>query len=637
MSENWSPTPRVQKMDAAEPVTDSPLSGSHRQKGPEINNIKVLCRFRPDSEYEEGRGKNIVHFLDDKTVKIEVSNSSDTNKDIPCFTYDRVFRMDSKQTNIYDYSIKETIDEFFKGYNGTVLAYGQTGSGKSYTMIGSSIIDKETKGLIPRISEDIFKKIEMGSSEVEYAVGVSFLEIYMENIRDLLNSSSQEKFTIHEDKVNGIYVKGLSQAFVSSSKEIIVALKQGLKNRAISSTLMNNESSRSHTIFQIKLSQKNIVSGTIKKSQLFLVDLAGSEKVDKTGAVGQNLEEAKKINSSLSTLGLVINALTDGKSNHIPYRDSKLTRILQESLGGNSRTSLIITCSPSSLNELETLSTLRFGSRAKSIKNKAHINTELSMSSLQHKILNLEKTNKENQLYIEKIESELLQWRAGEVPTSNAVLCDSSPKSHTKAILAKLNVGDLGNINSTLINNEEIKRRDQKIEELEEVILNMKMQNLKTSHLEELRLFQLESSLAKLNEKLRDVILVNENLRKHLLISEKIVESRDAQINRLKNGLKEQQYRVLQESLSFESKLSYLKEKLDQYNNLDTNENEKISSDKNTKSFGDFIMEDHNDESMLVKLSSNSPLSPKSGLNLRIVKPVRGGKGRTTVEEDEFF
>ena len=162
---------------------------------------------------------------------------------------------------------------------------------------------------------------------------------------------------------------------------------------------MNEESSRSHTIFQVKLTQKHMETEVIKRSNLFLVDLAGSEKVDKTGAQGQTLEEAKKINSSLSALGNVINALTDGKSTHIPYRDSKLTRILQESIGGNSRTSLIINCSPSSFNELETLSTLRFGTRAKSIKNSAHVNTELSTASLKNRITQLEDESKQSILY----------------------------------------------------------------------------------------------------------------------------------------------------------------------------------------------------------------------------------------------
>ena len=167
---------------------------------------------------------------------------------------------------------------------------------------------------------------------------------------------------------------------------------------------MNQESSRSHSIFMIVVSQKNITTGSQKSGQLFLVDLAGSEKVGKTGASGQVLEEAKKINKSLSALGMVINSLTDGKSTHIPYRDSKLTRILQESLGGNSRTSLIVNCSPSLYNDQETISTLRFGVRAKTIKNKAKINSELSPLELRQML-------KKSQAYTSKLEAELLQLR----------------------------------------------------------------------------------------------------------------------------------------------------------------------------------------------------------------------------------
>ena len=176
---------------------------------------------------------------------------------------------------------------------------------------------------------------------------------------------------------------------------------------------MNAESSRSHSIFVITVTQKNVETGSAKSGQLFLVDLAGSEKVGKTGASGQTLEEAKKINKSLSSLGNVINSLTDGKSTHIPYRDSKLTRILQESLGGNSRTTLIINCSPSAYNDAETLSTLRFGMRAKSIKNKAKINTELSPAELKQQLRKAKADVINYQEYAADLESELVVWRSG--------------------------------------------------------------------------------------------------------------------------------------------------------------------------------------------------------------------------------
>jgi kinesin family protein 5 len=321
--------------------------------------------------------------------------------------------MDSRQTDVFGYSIRSTVDDVMNGYNGTVFAYGQTGAGKSYTMMGSDIDDDELKGIIPRIVEQIFASIMDSPSTIEYIVRVSYMEIYMERIRDLLMPQN-DNLPVHEEKNRGVYVKGLLEIFVSNVQEVYEVMRRGASSRAVAATNMNQESSRSHSIFVINIQQKNIETGSAKSGQLFLVDLAGSEKVGKTGASGQTLEEAKKINKSLSALGMVINALTDGKSTHIPYRDSKLTRILQESLGGNSRTTLIINCSPSSYNDAETISTLRFGVRAKAIKNKAKINAELSPAELRAllKKAQTQVTTFEN--YVKSMEGELQLWRNGE-------------------------------------------------------------------------------------------------------------------------------------------------------------------------------------------------------------------------------
>ena len=321
--------------------------------------------------------------------------------------------MDSLQTDIFDFSIRPTVDDILNGYNGTVFAYGQTGAGKSYTMMGSDIDDTDGKGIIPRIVEQIFASILTSPSNIEYTVRVSYMEIYMERIRDLLVPQN-DNLPVHEEKSRGVYVKGLLEVYVSSVQEVYEVMRRGGTARAVAATNMNQESSRSHSIFVITVTQKNLETGSAKSGQLFLVDLAGSEKVGKTGASGQTLEEAKKINKSLSALGMVINALTDGKSSHIPYRDSKLTRILQESLGGNSRTTLIINCSPSSYNDAETISTLRFGVRAKAIKNKAKVNAELSPAELKQLLRKAQGqvTNFEN--YISVLESEVNVWRSGE-------------------------------------------------------------------------------------------------------------------------------------------------------------------------------------------------------------------------------
>lgn len=321
--------------------------------------------------------------------------------------------MDSMQNDVFNFSIAPTVDDILNGYNGTVFAYGQTGAGKSYTMMGSDIDDEVGKGIIPRIVEQIFASILTSPSNIEYTVRVSYMEIYMERIRDLLVPHN-DNLPVHEEKSRGVYVKGLLEVYVSSVQEVYEVMRRGGNSRAVAATNMNQESSRSHSIFVITVTQKNLETGSAKSGQLFLVDLAGSEKVGKTGASGQTLEEAKKINKSLSALGMVINALTDGKSTHIPYRDSKLTRILQESLGGNSRTTLIINCSPSSYNDAETVSTLRFGVRAKAIKNKAKVNAELSPAELKQLLRKAQSQVTSFETYISALESEVTVWRSGD-------------------------------------------------------------------------------------------------------------------------------------------------------------------------------------------------------------------------------
>uniref|UniRef100_A0A1D1YRB6 Kinesin-like protein n=1 Tax=Anthurium amnicola TaxID=1678845 RepID=A0A1D1YRB6_9ARAE len=372
------------------------------------NNIRVVCRFRPQNsrEIREG-GVPIIKYDEDNVDTCRMEGKEFQGN----FTFDRIFPPETQQKFLFDESIKPIVDDVIGGYNGTVFAYGQTGSGKTHTMMGDMDND-EFKGLIPRIVEQIFHSIISSPSTMEYTVKVSYMEIYMEKIRDLLNPQN-DNLPIHEEKNRGVYVKGLLEVYVSSVQEVYEVMKRGGNARIVAYTNMNAESSRSHSIFVITVNQKNLNDGSVKSGKLSLVDLAGSEKVGKTGASGQTLEEAKKINKSLSALGMVINALTDGKSTHIPYRDSKLTRILQESLGGNSRTTLIINCSPSSFNEAETLSTLRFGMRAKSIKNKAKINAELSPAELKALLKKAKSEAVSFQQYISALEGEVGIWRSG--------------------------------------------------------------------------------------------------------------------------------------------------------------------------------------------------------------------------------
>lgn len=597
------------------PLERLPLAGNRRDSMVLLNNnINVICRFRPLLDQEQLRGGKVI--VDTPTSNLCTFKGRDTTAN---FTFDRVFGVDLAQHEVYQFLITQTVDDLMNGYNGTVLAYGQTGLGKLYTMMGLSLYDEDERGIIPRIAEDIFNHIGHGLLDIEYTVGVLYFEIYMEQIRDLLDDSNgpartlqlrrqpltalvlgvpggdlvnttPTKYHIHQDKTNGIYVKGLKQAFVASSEEMLTVLQKGLKNRTQGQTLMNLESLRSHAIFQIKLTQKHVATDITKRSQLFLVDLAGLEKVDKTGAVGQTLEEAKKINLSLLALGNVINALTDGKLSHIPYRDSKLTRILQESLGGNLRTSLIINCLPLSLNEQETLLTLRFGTRAKNIKNSAHVNTEVLAANLKQRLAQMEKLNQQNQIYIRQLELELMLWRLGGQPPPLvpplARLSVTLPNNHLHLSHHSLLVpgllllmiylplrefqlrlpGPLGRLLQIGSARDEIDRRDKKISELEEMLLSYRMDRLRNLHLEDLKLFGLELTLAQLNDKLTEMELVNVNLRKHLLILEKIIELRDIKISKLKSLLKDQQLMISRETLGFKSKLGDILLKLEYLN-----------------------------------------------------------------------
>jgi len=282
-------------------------------------------------------------------------------------------------------------------------------------MMGS--LDREDDyGLIPRASRAIFDMIENTPQEkgTEFRISCSYLEIYNETIQDLFDTT-KKNLQIRESPQNGIYVGDLTEEYVGSEQEIYDLLELGTNNRVVSYTQMNAQSSRSHSVFVIKVNSTS-PDGATKNGRLNLVDLAGSEKVGKTGATGQTLEEAKKINQSLSALGLCINALVE-KKKHIPFRDSKLTRILQESLGGNSKTTIICACSPHSFNIEETISTLKFGQRAKSIKCAVKVNAT--------------KSAKELQMLVEKLQHQLnqLRWKNSALIEQIELLREGKPLS----------------------------------------------------------------------------------------------------------------------------------------------------------------------------------------------------------------
>ena len=352
--------------------------------------IKVFVRFRPLNELEnellsDNCGWETPKYISDTQIGIySTKELKDSNAQIPSnliFKYDKIFTSESQQSQIYENVGKRIVGDVMEGYNGTIFAYGQSGSGKTYTMYGPDIFDDIYKGIIPRIVEDIFNYVEKADDNVDFQFKLSVLEIYKEVMYDLLTQQSSD-IKIQENPETGIVIEGLSEVYLSSIDEFFEYVDLSQSNRKVAETKLNHNSSRSHCILILEVTQSFKKEKLIKKGTLNLVDLAGSEKVSKTGAVGLTLEEAKKINLSLSTLGNVIHALTH-KSEHIPYRDSKLTRLLKESLGGNYKTSLIVTCSPHSYHLDEVISSLLFAKRVKTIKNVVKVNIKYSYEELQ--------------------------------------------------------------------------------------------------------------------------------------------------------------------------------------------------------------------------------------------------------------
>ncbi|XP_017958968.1 kinesin-like protein KIF13A isoform X1 [Drosophila navojoa] len=356
--------------------------------------IKVAVRVRPFNRREIELGtKCIVEMEKQQTILQNPPTLEKMERKQPkTFAFDHCFYSlnpedDSfaSQETVFDCVGRDILDNAFQGYNACIFAYGQTGSGKSYTMMGS----QENKGIIPRLCDKLFSAIANKSTpELMYKVEVSYMEIYNEKVHDLLDPKpNKQSLKVREHNVMGPYVDGLSQLAVTSYQDIDNLMTEGNKSRTVAATNMNAESSRSHAVFSVVLTQiltdqTTGVSGE-KVSRMSLVDLAGSERAVKTGAVGDRLKEGSNINKSLTTLGLVISKLADqtngkkgGNDKFVPYRDSVLTWLLKDNLGGNSKTVMVATISPSADNYEETLSTLRYADRAKRIVNHAVVNED---------------------------------------------------------------------------------------------------------------------------------------------------------------------------------------------------------------------------------------------------------------------
>ncbi|KAM5270431.1 kinesin-like protein KIF1B isoform 25-T26 [Hipposideros larvatus] len=352
--------------------------------------VKVAVRVRPFNSRETSKeSKCIIQMQGNSTSIINPKNPkeapksfsfdysywSHTSPEDPCF---------ASQNRVYNDIGKEMLLHAFEGYNVCIFAYGQTGAGKSYTMMGKQ--EESQAGIIPQLCEELFEKINDNcNEEMSYSVEVSYMEIYCERVRDLLNPKNKGNLRVREHPLLGPYVEDLSKLAVTSYTDIADLMDAGNKARTVAATNMNETSSRSHAVFTIVFTQKKHDAetnlSTEKVSKISLVDLAGSERADSTGAKGTRLKEGANINKSLTTLGKVISALAEvskkkKKTDFIPYRDSVLTWLLRENLGGNSRTAMVAALSPADINYDETLSTLRYADRAKQIKCNAVINED---------------------------------------------------------------------------------------------------------------------------------------------------------------------------------------------------------------------------------------------------------------------
>ncbi|XP_072222335.1 kinesin-like protein KIF1B isoform X11 [Leuresthes tenuis] len=353
--------------------------------------VKVAVRVRPFNSRETSKDSKCIIQMQGNTTTI--LNPKAPKEPAKTFSFDYSYWSHTtpedpsfaSQNRVFNDIGKEMLEHAFEGYNVCIFAYGQTGAGKSYTMMGKQ--EEGQEGIIPMLCEDLFEKIneDNNKEELSYSVEVSYMEIYCERVRDLLNPKNKGNLRVREHPLLGPYVEDLSKLAVTSYTDIADLMDAGNKARTVAATNMNETSSRSHAVFTIVFTQKKHDSetdlSTEKVSKISLVDLAGSERADSTGAKGTRLKEGANINKSLTTLGKVISALAEvskkkKKSDFIPYRDSVLTWLLRENLGGNSRTAMVAALSPADINYDETLSTLRYADRAKNIKCNAVINED---------------------------------------------------------------------------------------------------------------------------------------------------------------------------------------------------------------------------------------------------------------------
>jgi len=366
------------------------------------DSIKVFLRFRPLNHLEREEKSPISIQISDCETSVWIDRGD--GKESKSFVFDRIFGWKADQHTVYKTAGEPLVDRILAGYNATIFAYGQTGSGKTWTMDGGA--SEERQGIIPRMVNDIFNSFEEADEHLDFLVQLSYVEIYKEKVRDLLDNK-QKSVRIRQSNDRGVFLENVTNPYVINTKEIFDWIQQGQIGRMVRATNMNEHSSRSHAVVIFRLHATDNRTGSKKTSKLLMVDLAGSEKTRKTKASDEVLGEAKNINKSLSCLGMVINALGTRKQ-YTPYRNSKLTYLLSDSLGGNSWTTIVITASPASWNVDETISTCRFGTSCKAVKNKPKVNKEISIREV--KMLVIQGKKREEKL-MEEIQALKLENR----------------------------------------------------------------------------------------------------------------------------------------------------------------------------------------------------------------------------------
>ncbi|KOC61481.1 Kinesin-like protein KIF18A [Habropoda laboriosa] len=358
--------------------TSGSTTSSIQTESSSQTSIKVIVRVRPQNEHElQGNCRTLIKVVDDKMLIFDPKTEENPffyhgvaqkgrdllkkqNKELQ-FIFDKIFNMQSDNTDVFEGSTKELICNLLDGYNCSVFAYGATGAGKTHTMLGNN----EDPGITYRTVAELFSEIEKQGEHREFNLGVTYLEIYNENVQDLLHRSGP--LHLRDDGRCGVIVAGLKIIAIHSAEELLTLLAKGNRNRTQHPTDANEESSRSHAVFQVYINITNKLDGQVRQVKLSMIDLAGSERASATGCKGPRFKEGANINKSLLALGNCINNLADG-AKHITYRDSKLTRLLKDSLGGNCQTVMIANIAPSSFSYEDTYNTLRYADRAKKIK-----------------------------------------------------------------------------------------------------------------------------------------------------------------------------------------------------------------------------------------------------------------------------